>query len=237
MSHKILEDPNTLEPGVIRKDNKNNHWVVVSTLSGKRWTLYKTKREKEKKYQTHFNMSRPYKIRMTQRKILIYPRERPSWYPQFKNDNETLSHSSHQLHSNIGFRYIPSYKKVFVGQGVYKYDSIENKMNCIITEDSIGNSIFILLNQKDNLYEYLWIGHHILSFTLHEPIIKFNSPLIGADVPYPSAESRDKIYLIDEKDNYMIQKELVWTEDVYKWLYSLTNKDKSLLDRYDITRL
>lgn len=207
------EDPNTLVIGTVRKDEKKNRWVVVSGTSGNKWTLYKRKSEKERIIQTHFNMSRPYKIRMTRRNMIIYPNHR----------------------SSSSVMYLRSYKRVFIGVGLYIFDQEKNKRILTKPISSLGNSILVFYRKINNHYQYVWIGDHILTFMLKEPIVTFKSPLVGADVPYPSAETKSNIYLISTTDNYIIPKEEVKNiEHIYDWFYGLTNQQKNSMDKYKI---
>jgi len=81
--------------------------------------------------------------------------------------------------------------------------------------DFLGNSILLYLGSIGSAgskkYKYVFIGHVISIFETDEPIINYVSPVGNSDVPYPYAETENKIYLMIE--NVFVFKEDLNTEE------------------------
>jgi hypothetical protein len=94
----------------------------------------------------------------------------------------------------------------------------------------LGNSILFLIfvNDIKTVYQYIYIGTEIYSFTHDTPITKYYSPIGNSNVCYPYATSKNKTLLMLDKcilDSNLIDN----NEDVYGYYYRTyvySKKDK-----------
>ncbi|MCW5953526.1 MAG: hypothetical protein KIT69_14830 [Propionibacteriaceae bacterium] len=180
----------------------------------------KQKKEKiiSKKYYTHWNGGRPFKVRFT--------------YFNLKNNTnltiENLKHIKIYKYDNIGSS--TNYEKTGKDKDLYFKKSILtlNKSDIIkyFIGDSpgdgkefYGNSIVIQLSQnlpinisklvilQNQPYKYLFICEDIQYFESEFKIISFTSPVGNSDIPYPYAEdANNNCYLLIE--NVRIEKNI-----------------------------
>jgi hypothetical protein len=211
-------DPNKLSIGTLEKTNDGKTWVVDFYGARKRWIPYKSKSEKEKVYETHYNMSRPYIVRMTNKNAIIYENE--------------INKRKKQAYV------LPDYTKAFIGSGLYVFKKELQKKVLTDQESAVGNSLLFLYQHdpESKEYPYIFVGEKVITFILNEPVIKFNSPIVGADVSYPSAETKNNIYLLMPNENYIIPKSMIPkdVDHIYDWYYALPKDEKSKLQKFKI---
>lgn len=218
MSIRPIDDPSLLKVGTTETTSDGKTWVVGFVGNRKSWIPYRSKNEREKIYEVHFNMSRPYTVRLTSKHAII-------------SENKP----SKQVFV------LPNYTRVFIGSGLYQYKKELQKKVLTHPDSAIGNSILFLYEPEDhsiseNKYPYVFVGEKIFTFYTDQPIIVFKSPIVGADVPYPSAETENDVYLLMTTDHYKIPKSMIPedVEHVYDWYYSLSKSEKKQLSKFKI---
>jgi hypothetical protein len=88
---------------------------------------------------------------------------------------------------------IGKYKKLFVGKG--QVDGVASN------KKFIGNSLLVDLGSNN----YICIGREIFKFKTESPVLQFVSPVVGSDVPYPYAITKNNVYLTLEKRYYTVE--------------------------------
>jgi hypothetical protein len=136
------------------------------------------------KYDTHFNLFHPYEVYITKDEILIVPKDSLDFLPAYQN----------KVSKSV---YIPRYKKVWVPDGERRTG---NRVTYL--PSAKGNSILVDYDHQ----RYVYIGPDIIFFRTDQPILDYHSPIIGADIPYPYAESKDYYYLLMKDQHVKVPK-------------------------------
>lgn len=90
-------------------------------------------------------------------------------------------------------------------------------------DDSHGPNT-VLLHLKPSLKDkffYVFIGPEIYSFTTKERIQSFKSPVHGAAVPYPYAETKSYMYFFSFENSYVEKKYFSFKKDIIDEFYEI----------------
>jgi hypothetical protein len=198
--------------GTIKLGNDKGKWIVIEAKNKiKQW--YKLK-GKVKNYITHDNGSRPFRVVVTDNKIIIFKST-----VLFETDKKL---QNKMFNNKIIFdpwsscMIISKFKNVFIGKHSNKY--IPSGSSSDLAQ---GNTILIELSRLTYL---VIVANVIQQFKTLEKINKYFSPVGPNDSPYPFALTDNYAYLIGE-EHYLDREEFgnINPYDVYydfKKIYS-----------------
>ena len=177
----------------------------LGTILHKKWIVLETKNKVKKwhelsgnikSYKTYMNGSRPFKIIITDKIIIIL---------KYLNKKNVINDPWESC------MIIKKYNKVFIGKHSKKYG---NPHYPAFT----GNSILIELKPLT----YLFVGESINKIETKEPILKYISIMGNNYVPYPFALSKNYAYLLIE--SYYLNRTDFGDIDPYQVYYAFDKK-------------
>ncbi len=175
---------------------------------------------KTKKYMTHDNGGRPFMIKVSNQLVKIYKQNK-------KDELKDIKQEDNPSYSELIASYEPL--KIFIGKSDDEYNN---------GPYYDGNSILLYINKNknDGLYNYVFIGDTIFSFTTKSPIIRYDSPVGNSDIPWPFAvDENDIYYLLTENvlikmDKFARDQNNKLYIDPYAYFYDAVEKGKSIND-------
>ena len=221
--------------GTIKKGNDGNMWIIVENKNKvKRWKKInnktkkniKTKKNKTnkktnilgKKYYTHHNGSRPYKVIINGQNVKIY---------KLRNDYNNYTEPKSDDYNDLIKEY-KNVKKIFIGKSIKGDDAYASFGNNSkkAQKFGIGNSILINISK----YKYSFIGETVYEFKINEEITDYFSMIDRNDSPLPLALGKKNIYflmhnayygMIDRKYFEDFPKKHNWGLDSYSRLWGI----------------
>lgn len=120
---------------------------------------------------------------------------------------------------------VEAHKKYFT-KLVYETDAFEGFFEGYDFKDHHGGSVLILLNCKDQKYEYIHIGGNIYSFVTNEEIKRYYTNTGNSDRHYAYGEASDTIrYLMIENIRMDIPDDYDERNEPYEIYYGLSKKE------------
>lgn len=164
---------------------------------------------KTKTYYIHDNGSRPFKVDVSNKGIMIY------------KHNKIIYEKKTYTVYDTGYDQTPLLKLTKFKGYWSGYDSSFYKMH--------GNSLLIKINDNN----YIYIGDSIYSFTTKDKILDYISPVGNNDVPYPVCYGEHYVYFMVEKQ-YIDKNKITTTlspknaEKVYYEFYGINGYNEKL---------
>lgn len=174
------ESATIFEIGTKKKGNDGNMWIVSKLSSGiKRWKKVNAMPTKGKKYTTHDNGNRPFRVIVDKDNVHIY-----TYHIDDEDDNDE------EIYDN----FIKSYKvkKVFIGKSITGFPIGDHKKKDSKYFD--GNSILLQITSN----KYVFIGDTIYEFLMNnnDKVEKYYSMVGHSDVPYPIILGENNVYFM-----------------------------------------
>jgi hypothetical protein len=210
--------------GTKKKGGDGKYWMVSCASNDvKKWipadTFPTIKYKGYKAYNIHHNGNFPYVVYVKGNDVHIYKRS-------FAYDDEVKDASFGNFPRNQYVIHIKSYKvkNVFIGKG--NSDSEDGPVP--------GNTVLLQVSKN----KYIFVGGIIYEFEADD-IVAYHSQIMGNDIPYPVALSKNNVYFLLDKVYIPIDKFGKFNDwaSAYNYYYTTKNFKNKAIKFQEITTI